>query len=151
MSRLCGDRLAGAALVAVALAAAFHARTFTVAFLTDPVGPRAIPWVAAALLAVGGALIAVRPGPEPIWPAPHRQRRIGLAVVTFLAYALLLHALGFFVTTTLAVAALAVLFGGRPLRSLLAAAGFAAALYVVFVYGFALSLPAGRLVGFVSG
>lgn len=151
MTARAGDRVAGAALVALALGAAFEARTFTVGFLTDPVGPRAIPLVAAALLGAAGVAILRQPATGGGWPGPGRWRGLALAALSLLAYAALLAPLGFVLATTLEVAFLSRLFGGRPWRSLLAALGFTVVLYVLFVHGLALSLPTGRLFTALGG
>lgn len=145
MSQPPGDRLVGAALVVLAVAAGLEALTFRVEFLTDPVGPRAIPLLAAGLLAAAGIAILRRPAAGGEWRGAAPWRGLALAVLSLLAYAVLLAPLGFLLATTLEVAFLSRLFGGRPWRSLLAAVGFTVALYVLFVYGLALSLPAGRL------
>lgn len=134
-----------AVVLATAAAVALEARTFTVAFPTDPLGPAAFPLVAAALLALGGfALLLEGPGAaDPLEPGA--SRRLVLASVSFVAYALLLAPLGFLPATALEFAALAVLFGGRPLASLAVGAGFSVFLFVVFVYALGLPLPLGVL------
>lgn len=143
-------RVAGAlAILAVATGVALEARTFTVAFPTDPLGPAAFPLVAAALLALGGlALLLERAdaAPEEAEPLePGALWRLVLATASFVAYALLLAPLGFVPATTLEFLALALLFGGRLLPGLAVGAGFAALLFVIFVYALGLPLPLGLL------
>ncbi len=146
MTRPRGDTLAGAALLVLAVAVAFEARGFRVEFLTDPVGPRAFPWLAALLLGTAGVALLARPAAAAVvWPRVGGWRRLTLATVSFLAYAALLAPLGFVLATTLEVTLLSRAFGGRPWRSVLAAAAFSATLYLAFVYGLALSLPTGTL------
>jgi putative tricarboxylic transport membrane protein len=133
----------GITLLALAAAVALEARTFTVGFPTDPLGPAAFPLVAAALLAVGGLAVLMEKSEEPEELEAGALRRLTLASVSFVLYALLLAPLGFLPATTLEFGALAVLFGGRPVASLVAGLGFAALLFVVFVYGLGLPLPLG--------
>jgi putative tricarboxylic transport membrane protein len=140
-----GDRWAGGVLVLLAVAVAAEASTFDVAFLTDPVGPKALPWLAASLLLVTGGRIALRPGPAADWPARGPILRMVGAVATLLAYALLLATLGFFGATTGALTALSLLFGASFRKALGAAAGLAALLWVGFVYVLGLPLPLGTL------
>lgn len=137
-------RLLGSLAVGLgAVAAAAEALTFQVHFPTDPLGPAAFPLVGAGLVALGALSLWRDPTVAAPWPAREGARRIGLATVSFLAYALLLAPLGFVVATTLEFAALASLFGGRGARSLVAGLAFALALFALFVYALGLPLPLG--------
>jgi putative tricarboxylic transport membrane protein len=140
-------RAAGAALMAFAIAAALEARTFRVAFMTDPIGPRALPWLAAALVFAGGAYLAARPGGTTASssPATARPARVALVAAAFIAYALLLRPFGFILATTLLLLALSSMFGGRPVRALIVAALFSGALYLLFAIALDVPLPAGAL------
>ena len=133
-------------MLAVAVAIGFESLTFDTTFPTDPLGPKAFPFVSALLLGLGGGWVALRPRtverallPASVW----------LGTVSFVAYALLLEPLGFFLATLLAFVALSLLFGGRTVRAALAGAVFVGALYRLFVQGLGLVLPVGSL--FVVG
>lgn len=141
------DRVAGLVLLAAGLAAALHARRLTVSFLTDPLGPRAFPMVAAGLLALAGAALIAWPAATAAWPGSSSARRLVMACASVLVYALLLAPLGFVLATTLEATALCLLFGGRPVRSLVSAALLSVALYGMFVYALELALPVGRVFG----
>lgn len=145
MSAASSDRIAGVVLVVFAGVVALEARTFTVGFLTDPLGPKAVPLLAAALIGAGGLWLAVRPRREARWPAPGVLGRIGLVAGSFGVYAAVLPVLGFLLATTLEMSALSRLFGGRWVASVAAAFGFSVALYALFVYALALPLPIGSL------
>ena len=108
------DRIAGAVLAAVGLAAGLEAMTFDVAFMTDPVGPKALPMLVAITLILAGAGMIVRPRPDVDVPPRDTVLRMGLAGLSFLAYALLLPWLGFFLSTSLVVTTLGVLFRRTP-------------------------------------
>ena len=127
------------------LAVALEARTFNVAFLTDPVGPKALPLVAAGALVGTGLIIVFRPGIEPDWPAPPVLRRLAVATLAFILYALLLQPLGFVVGTVLMMTCLAVLFGAEVKKGLAAASLLCAALWYLFVWVLGLPLPLGAL------
>ena len=145
--------------MALGAAAAAEASTFDVAFLTDPVGPKALPYLAAAILVLAGGRVALRAGVaaararparahEPGLPeAPGRARlpRIAAAAGAFLAYAAVLPWLGFFASTTLVVALLSELYGAPRPHGLLAAALLTGTLWVLFVHLLGLPLPAGTL------
>jgi putative tricarboxylic transport membrane protein len=141
------DRIAGATLLVIAVAVGIEATTFDVAFLADPVGPKALPLVVALLLAFGGFRTLVRPRPRGDIDLPEATSlaRIGAAIVVFLLYAGALPWLGFFLSTTLVVAALAVLFGGPWKGGVAAGLTLSAALWLLFVALLSLALPIGEL------
>ncbi|MCI0434083.1 MAG: tripartite tricarboxylate transporter TctB family protein [Gemmatimonadetes bacterium] len=139
------DRITGVVALLLAAAVAFEARMFRVTFLTDPIGPRALPWLAAALIAAGALVLLFRPAPDPEHPAAGATRRIALAIVACTTYAALLAPIGFFAATTLLGAALSVLFGAQPVRATVAAGAFSAALWALFAILLGLPLPAGDL------
>jgi putative tricarboxylic transport membrane protein len=143
------DRVAGAVLIVVALWMALESRDFTVGFVTDPLGPKAFPLLAAGLMLVAGVCLLVRPAGTSAWPQGRGLLRLVAAVICLLSYALLLTILGFFTTTMLGVSVFALLLGGRPVQALLAAAAISATLYVLFSYLLNVALPLGSL--FVRG
>ena len=55
------DRAAGFVLLLAGAATALEARTFNVAFMTDPVGPKALPFLVAAALAAAGVRLMASP------------------------------------------------------------------------------------------
>jgi putative tricarboxylic transport membrane protein len=131
--------------MAVGLAIGLVATGFDVAFLTDPVGPKALPWVAAAALVLAGVHHARRPDRETRWPARSRLVRMGAGGAVLLVYGIMLPWIGFLLSTTLVVAALSHLFGAAPRRSVPAALALTVGLWVVFVRVLALPLPVGEL------
>lgn len=139
------SRAAGVALTALGVAIGAEATTFDVAFLTDPVGPKALPLVAAAIFSLTGVFLLLRPGPAPVWPTRAVVLRMAGAAASFVAYALLLAPLGFTVSTTLCVGSLSLLFGGPTRKSLGAAFLLSVALWYLFVWLLGLTLPLGAL------
>lgn len=138
-------RVAGALFLLLALATAWLARAFRVTFPADPVGPRALPLFAASLLALGGVALLSRPGPRSP-PSPGDVRlRLALAVAVLAAYPIALPAVGFVATTGAAMSALALLFGGPPMRGIASSFVLAGGLYLLFAYGLGVPLPIGRL------
>ena len=138
------SRIPGAVLMALGLGISVEATTFEVGFLTDPVGPKALPLLVGVLLTLAGAHALARPGPAP-WPERAALTRVAAAVVLFLLYGVALAPLGFFLSTTLAVAGLGLLYGAPAGRAGAAAMVLAAALWVLFVRVLALPLPVGDL------
>jgi putative tricarboxylic transport membrane protein len=139
------NRVAGIVLAALGVAVAAEATTFDVAFLTDPVGPKALPLVAATIFAITGVFLLFRPGLSPGWPTRTVALRMAGAAASFVVYAVLLAPLGFTVSTTLCVGSLSLLFGGPPGRSLGAAVLLSVALWYLFVWVLGLPLPLGAL------
>lgn len=138
------DRVTGTALVLAALAVGLEATTFDVAFLTDPVGPKALPLVVAAMLGAGGARTLWRPRAVEL-PERTVLLRMTAALAVFLAYAACLPWVGFFLSTTMVVAGLAVLFGGPWKGGLAAGLTLSASLWMLFARVLSLPLPVGDL------
>ena len=139
------DRLPGLALVLAGVACGLEATTFDVAFLTDPVGPKALPLLVASVLVLAGAQAAVRPKIDVRWPGPAAWWRAAAAVAAFLVYALALPWIGFFLSTALVLSALSGLFGAGIRAAVPAAAIVSAALWLLFVQLLGLPLPIGEL------
>jgi putative tricarboxylic transport membrane protein len=139
------ERAFGAALLLLAAAVAWLARGYTVAFIADPVGPRAVPLLAAALIAAGATRVVLRPAAAVAWPPRSVLRRLGAVVLALALYPLLLPQLGFVAATGALMWALAIPFGGRGLRAAAVAFAVAGGMYALFVYALGVPLPVGRL------
>jgi len=139
------DRVAGATLALAGLATAIEASTFDVAFLTDPVGPKALPALVAVMLVGSGLRLLVRPRPSISLPERDTAARMGGAVLAFLLYAAALPWLGFFTSTSLVVTALALLYSGPRRGSILAGLAVSGVLWLLFVGLLSLPLPVGDL------
>lgn len=139
------DRLTGGILVLLGTAVGLEAVTFDVAFLTDPVGPKALPLLVAVMLVVAGLRAVARPRDDLSLPEAGTIVRVAGAVAAFLLYAVALPWIGFFLSTTLVVTALALLFRGPPARALASAAILSGVLWLLFVRALSLPLPVGDL------
>lgn len=141
------DRAAGILLLALAAWLAYESSRFTISFMADPLGPRAVPLFSAALLGLGGALLVARPGAEAVWPDRQARVRLTAAILSFLLYAGLLSWLGFVLATALEIFWLARLFGARLFAGALTATAMSTAFFLLFGYGLGLPLPLGALFG----
>lgn len=139
------DRTAGVVLGLLGIGIALEATTFDVFFLTDPVGPKALPLLVAAILVGSGAAVAARPGSGGAWPGRETLVRMAGAVAAFGVYAALLGPLGFVVATTATVASLSLLFGARWKEALGAATALSVVLWYLFVWLLGLPLPLGAV------
>lgn len=137
------DRVTGAVLTVLGLAVTVQASTFDVAFITDPVGPKALPGLAAGIFLAAGITILARPGVARIWPERAVLLRMAGAVAAFGGYAAVLVPVGFTIATTAAVGTLSVLFGGPWKRSFTAAFILSVVLWYLFVWVLGLPLPLG--------
>lgn len=139
------DRVIGVVLALAGVGLAVEATTFDVSFMTDPVGPKALPFLVATMLVASGLVAVARPRPDVPLPPADIAIRIGAAVVVFFIYAAALPWLGFFLSTTLVVTALSLLYRGPLLPSAAAAAVLAGGLWLLFVRLLSLPLPVGEL------
>lgn len=137
------DRVAGALLALLGVAVGAEATTFDVMFLTDPVGPKALPLVSAGIFVGVGVLLAARPGAGASWPSRPVLVRMAGAVAAFGVYAALLGPLGFVAATTATVASLSLLFGARWREAVGAATALSVVLWYLFVWLLGLPLPLG--------
>lgn len=137
--------MTGIVLLMTGAAIGLEATTFDVAFMTDPVGPKALPLLVAAMLMAAGLVALLRPDTEPQLPDAPAVARMGGAVLAFLAYAAALPFLGFFTATMLVVTALSLLYRGPPVGSAVAAAALSGGLWLLFVRVLSLPLPVGDL------
>ena len=152
----------------LAIAALAEATTFRVRFLTDPVGPRGFPVLAAVLLLVAGvSLVLARErkvsgvgdvaesdgldgGGEVGGSRGLRWGGLPRSVVltaALLAYAVLLPWLGFLLATALALWATALIFEGGPVRGMIASAVVSLGLWRLFEWALGIYLPVGMLWG----
>jgi putative tricarboxylic transport membrane protein len=139
------DRVPGAVIALLGLAAGLEATTFDVRFLTDPVGPKALPMLVAVIFVFAGARAALLPDHVAEWPDRAVLVKLVGAAAAFLLYPLALPVLGFFTSTTLVVASLSWLYGAPLSYGAAAAAALSGALWLLFVRVLALPLPIGSL------
>lgn len=136
-------RIAGVVLLLAAAAIGAEATTFNVAFVTDAIGPKALPLLAALILGAAGLMLALRPDVDVQWAERGPAGRIVGALCSFLLYAALLPWIGFFTSTTAVVATLSTLYGAHRGRAVIVAAALSGVLWVLFVAVLGLPLPIG--------
>lgn len=137
------DRIFGVFGVLLAIGFAFAASQIQESFLSDAVGPKAFPYIIAAILGLSSAVIALRPDPEPVWPPLGRLIEIMAAVVVMVLYAQFLPEIGFVIATAFAAAYLSWRLGSSILGACLTGVGTSVGIYVVFHLVLGLSLARG--------
>ena len=137
------DRIFGLVGVLLAIGFALAALQIEESFLSDAVGPKAFPLIIAVVLGLSSAVIALRPDPEPAWPAIGRLAEILAAVVVMVLYAEFLPEVGFIIATAFASAYLAWRLGSSPVEAVLTGIGTSVGIYVIFHLALGLSLARG--------
>ena len=137
------DRLTGLVFVALGLGAIWHAQGLQVAFSSDPVGPKAFPMIVGGIMALGGAVLAIRPheidGDGGRWPM------VGVVGLASLVYPLLLIPMGFITATSLLLIVIARALKGGWWQSVVAALALSAGIFLLIDTLLGLPLPTGPL------
>ena len=144
------DRILGAACVVGAVGMAWAAVDYVAPFSYEPVGPRAFPWLLAALLAAGGIWLIIRPEPGDKWLGGVSLGALALAVAAVFAYAFLFQWLGFPLATALMAVPIGMAFGGHWLKSLIGGIVLGVLFYLLFDKLLDVVLPSG-LLSFIFG
>ncbi|UWQ21130.1 tripartite tricarboxylate transporter TctB family protein [Jannaschia sp. W003] len=135
-----GDRIFGVAVILGALAFGASALSLPEPFFSDPLGPKAFPLMVAGVSFLCGAVMALRPDPDPDWPGLGTLGSLALAAAVLVAYAYALKPLGFLVPTAIAAGILSYQIEPRPIGAVLAGLGLSAGLFVLFRYVLGLGL-----------
>ncbi|OLO04482.1 tripartite tricarboxylate transporter TctB family protein [Salinicola socius] len=141
--KLAADRVLSLLLLGLAAFVAVQAWQLQVPFSYDPVGPKAVPLILSALLAVLAIVLFVRPGAGGEWPTGALLLRLVFTMAVLGAYAALFINLGFLVTTALVSVVIAWLFGATPVKAVVGGLLLALGSYLLFTYGLGISLPTG--------
>jgi putative tricarboxylic transport membrane protein len=137
------DRILGIAAVALAALYIWRGTLIEPSFMSDPLGPKAFPFIIGAVLAIAGIAVAVRPDEEPVWPSAARLLEIAMAVAIMVAYAWVLRDIGFVASTSVAAAYLSWRLGSHPVAAIIAGIVIAVGIFVVFKLILGLSLATG--------
>lgn len=145
------DRILGAVCIAVAVSMAWFAQAYAPPISYEPVGPRAFPRLLAALMAIAGAWLVIKPS---IVGNPFQRgslKLIGFSMLTIFVYALLFQLLGFTVATALMAVPVGMAFGGNWKQSLIGGAGLGLGLFLLFDKALDVVLPTGLLAFILGG
>ena len=145
------DRILGAVCVIVAVAMAIAAQGYAPPFSYEPVGPRAFPRLLAALLAIGGIWLALRPGVAGGAFRVTGARWIAVSAVAVVVYALIFQTLGFPLATALMAVPVGMAFGGTWKQSLAGGVGLGLGLWFLFDKLLDVVLPTGLLSAVLGG
>ena len=143
-NRTQSDRVLGVVVLLVAAAMGWAARDYAAVVSYEPVGPRAFPLLLAALLAVCGAWLALRPSAQADFSLAS-LKPVMLCAAAIVIYAGLFQLLGFIIATALMAVPVGRLFGGSLRQSAVYGALLGAVLYVMFDVLLDVILPLGVL------
>lgn len=139
------DRIFGVVGLLLAIGFALSAFAIEESFLSDAVGPKAFPLIIATVLGLSSITIALKPDPEPQWPALPRLAEVLAAVVVMILYAELLPEIGFVIATAFAATYLTWRLGSGLIASVVTGIGTSLGIYVIFHLVLGLSLARGPL------
>lgn len=143
------DRILGAAAIAVAGIMLVFGYGLEAPFAYEPVGPRAFPLIAAAIIAVCGVILVLKPDAADETQPPMPGRAIVALSGSLLAYALLFQPIGFVLATTTLMIPIAVIFGARWWQGLVTGAVLAVSSFLLFDRVLDVVLPVGPFGGII--
>jgi putative tricarboxylic transport membrane protein len=139
------DRILGGVCVAAAATMAWFARDYAPPFSYEPVGPRAFPMLLAALMAIAGAWLVIKPTLRGSAIDGAHLKTLGLSATAILIYTALFQTLGFPLATALMAVPVGMAFGGNWRLSLAGGAGLGLGLFLLFDKLLDVVLPTGLL------
>jgi putative tricarboxylic transport membrane protein len=140
------DRLFGLVTLFAALAYIASATQIQTSFLSDPVGPKAFPFLIGLVSALSALVLILRPDDDPDWPPAKTLGALAIATIVLIAYAYALKPLGFIIPTAIAASILSYQISPKPRNAVLAGTGLAIGLFVLFKFILGLGL-----IGFPKG
>jgi len=143
------DRFLGVTAIAVAAIMLVFGWGLQAPFAYEPVGPRAFPLIAAAIIAFCGVILVIKPGEADPSQNPMPGRAIVALSGSLLGYALLFQPLGFVIATTLFMIPIAVIFGAKWWQGALTGVVLAVSSYLLFDRVLEVVLPSGLLGGII--
>ena len=134
------DRIFGLILAALALALFASAMQLESPFFADPVGPKTFPFLIAGAALLSALVIVMLPDQEPKWPNFNTLKKLTLALLVLVFYALTLKPFGFLLPTAIASAILSFQISPKFVASTTTGIGLSTALFFIFKFGLGLSL-----------
>lgn len=138
-------RIAAAFVLLLAALVALGASGIEYAFSSDPLGPRAFPYVLAGVLALCGLWYWMRPGEAEDWPHAGTLMQSALLIAVVATSVVAMPYLGFVVSASVICAFVAWQFGATPFYAILSGLAQGAFWFAIFKYALGTYLPFGSL------
>ncbi len=138
-------RIMAALLLALAVVIAIGAANITFAFSSDPLGPRALPYILALILGLCAVWYFLQPGDAEPWPDRAMLGRAALLIGVTAAACGAMNVIGFPFAAVIMSTVAAYCFGASARTALLIAIAQAAFWSILFIYGLGTYLPTGTL------
>lgn len=134
------DRIVGLLILVISIAVIVVARGYEAGF-GDPLGPAVFPQMVASLAAILSLGMIFRPDPDPDWHMGSSRIKQLATLGVLIGYVILLEPLGFPLSTTIATALLAALFGAGLWKATATGLCVGVSLYLIFDSVLGLPLP----------
>lgn len=145
------DRVTGIITFVLGLTVAYGTAQIPKSMMAGDIGPRAVPYIAAALLIICGIGLIITGGkPSPSAFSAEELKRLGLGVLVVILYVAGVYLIGFIVPTAAALYALCTMFAKGKVETrwwqrVVFALVLTAVIYIAFDVILQLKLPTGKL------
>lgn len=138
-------RITAVVLIALAVVVGIGASQIEYAFSSDPLGPRAFPYLLAAILGLCGVWYLISPGEADPWPGADTLVRSAALIVVCAAAIAVMNLVGFIVSAAVICGVAAWMFGATPAMAGIIGVAQALFWYALFKLALGTYLPAGTL------
>jgi putative tricarboxylic transport membrane protein len=138
-------RIAAIVVILFGVLLAAGASQIEYAFSSDPLGPRAFPYLLAGAFVLFGVWYLLRPGSSEPWPDAGTLVRSVMLIGVTTAAILVMPAIGFVASAAIICGVTASLFGATPFAAVGIGLGNGVFWFVIFKYGLGTYLPLGSL------
>lgn len=126
------DRIFGLVMIVVALGYLYSATQIQTSFLSDPVGPRIVPYLIGALVILCSAVMVFLPDENTEWPGLATLLQLAIALLVLIGYAQSVRPLGFIIPTAIAAGVLSYQINPKPVTAAATGVGLSVGLFVLF-------------------
>lgn len=138
-------RIAAVAILALAVLLLLGSGRIEYAFSSDPLGPRAFPYLLGATLAILAVWYWLRPGEAESWPATGTLAQSALLIAVVAAAVVLMPSAGFVLSASVIAAFVSWQFGATPAYAAVSGIGQGIFWFAIFKYALGTYLPSGTL------
>jgi putative tricarboxylic transport membrane protein len=134
------DQLFGLMIAVLALAFFASASQLESPFFSDPLGPKAFPYMISVTAFLAAGTMIAKPDVSPKWPKFETFKRLFMSLIILVLYAYSLKPLGFIIPTALASGTLSFQISSRFSSAIIIGITLSVGLFLLFKFGLRLSL-----------